>query len=41
MPMVVLEAVTFGASSALRVHEAASTSVTLVHHTPNRGRDVP
>jgi hypothetical protein len=36
--VVVLEAVTLGAPSALRVHEAASTSVALVHNTPNRGR---
>jgi hypothetical protein len=40
-PVVVLEAVTLRASSALRVHEAASTSVALVNGTPNRGRNMP
>jgi hypothetical protein len=41
IPMVELEAVTLGASSALLVHEAASTPVASVYRAPNRGRDMP
>ena len=39
-PMVILEPVTRRASPALRVHEAASAPVPLVHRTPHRRRDV-
>jgi hypothetical protein len=40
-PVVVLEAVTLRASSALRIHETASTSVAPLNSTPNRGRNMP
>jgi hypothetical protein len=41
MPVVVLESVALGASPAVVLHEAASTSVAPVDGTSDRGRDMP
>jgi hypothetical protein len=41
MSVVILEAVTLGASAAVGVHEAASTSVAPVDGTPNRSGNMP
>jgi hypothetical protein len=41
VPVVVLEALALGASSAVGVHEAASTSVAPVNRTPNRSGNMP
>jgi hypothetical protein len=41
MTVVIFEVVTLGASSAVGVHEAASTSVAPVDGTPHRGRNMP
>ncbi len=41
MPMVVLEAMTLGASSASDIHETASTFVAPMNGAANRARDMP